>query len=173
MFLECGDTVLCCCWWTQCVFVIEEHPRYDAFTLRMSVQFSTSLGRITAMQALIRLINERDLRLSRSLLLLGISTSADTLYRTDTVLHGERKKVEFVWIICVPDNVVCWDCAAGRLFWLTGSAAWLSTLGVGQIEDTAGWYRGKSDQRMNTLRASNLIELWKIDLNPIFSKIHL
>lgn len=74
MFLECGDTVLCCCWWTQCVFVIEEHPYYDAFTLHMSMQLSTSLGRITAMQALIRLINERDMRLSRSLLLLGIST---------------------------------------------------------------------------------------------------
>lgn len=85
-------------------------------------------------------------------LLLGISTSADTLYRTDTVLHGERKKVEFVLIICIPDNVVCWDCAAGRFFWLTGSVARVFKLGVGQIEDTAGWYCGKSDQR-----ASNLI----------------
>lgn len=74
------------------------------------------MDRITGMQALIRLVDELDLRLScLGILLPGTSISADTLYHIDTPLHVERKQslcplsaFPTVWCaVFVPHTDVC------------------------------------------------------------------
>lgn len=106
MLQEHGDIVLRC--WTQCVFNIEEQPRWEAFFFTMCAvcvwvctSLSPNLDGITHTLALIRWINEMDWHPSCSLrvLLPGVAVRADVLYHIDALLRVVKT---FLSIICIP-----------------------------------------------------------------------